>query len=330
MRNLARTLAVWTAVAAPGLAWGHGSTADRAARLDHAVEAAPNDRDALVARAELALELGSPRGAIADLERVAALDGHGPGPSATARQGRELLLARAYLAAGDAAAASVVIASVLEATPAEPRALYLRARLISGAQQHAAAAIDLERSIANTKEPAPSAYLELCKLHVVAGDDERALGVLVSAAERFGPLAVIVDAAIDIERRRERFREALFWHDRSEERLRVSPAGRARRAELLAALGRWSDAEEEAKLGLVAVESLPPARKSSAAMLKAQARLQATVDAAGAQPPSPVAESGLEGRGPGGSFSALALGAGLLLLLASAVRRSLRLSQRQA
>ena len=297
-------------VLAPGVALAHGSSGERAARLDNAVEAAPNDHDVLVERAALELETGASRLAIADLERAAKLDA----PASAAFE-RDLMLARAHLAAGDDDEAGAVIERLLAAAPGEPRALYVRARLREAAGEHVPAASDLALSIAGTREPAASAYLELAALHVAAGDDDLAIAALTTATDRLGALAVLIDEAVAIEIRRERFGQALAWSDRAEERLRVSPSGRARRAELLARLDRWAEAGAEASMGLAAVEALPSTRQSSVAVVATRAQLQATLDAARAQPApndAPPAKN---------HAFWVSLGAGLLLLAASAARR---------
>ncbi len=322
MTRLTLAIALSALALTPDVAWAHGSLAERSAHVDHALEARPGDREALLSRAELDLEAGSPERAIVDLENARRLAGDCP--RAARRSGGlclavELLLAEAYAAAGDGPSADEVLARVLGESPAEPRALYLRARAAAADARYGDAARDLESSLAATSEPAASAYVELAGLHVADGSDDLAMRVLESAAQRLGPLVVLIDPAIDIEVRRGRFAEALSWTDRWEPRMLASPAGRAARAELLVGLGRAKEAEAEAHLGLEVIAALPRARRSSLAIVAVEARLQATMTAARESVAHPAPAESPPGLRPWGLIAGLAA---LLLLTASGLRRS--------
>ncbi len=149
MKRSVLVLVLGSVALGPGRAWAHGSVSERSAQADQLVNAHPGDPEALVARARLALDTGYPDDAVVDLEDAArVVGGCGTGPRVARCREIDLVLAEAWLEAGDDGSAGDALERVLSESATEPRALYLRAQIAAREGRHRDAARDLAASLA--------------------------------------------------------------------------------------------------------------------------------------------------------------------------------------
>jgi Flp pilus assembly protein TadD len=108
-----------------------------------------------------------------------------------------------------------------------------------------------------------------------AGDPSRALESLEEASATLGPLVVLESYALDLEQRAGRFDAALTRLERLAGGSSRQESWLIRRAAILVQAGRSDDALLCLRQALVAIERLPPHRRSAPATtrLEAQARL---------------------------------------------------------
>lgn len=252
---------------APPLAKAHGSVAERLAAKNDEIEAAAEAAPLLLERAGIRADAGDWRGAMADIERAAALDPelsevHYLRGVLLWRQGRNL----------DAADAS--LSQFLAREPASALGYVYRARARADLGRSLAAARDFSEAIARQRRAGPDLFLERAQALVDAGDAylaEALLG-LEDGLDALGTLPALALAAAEIEAR-------LGRTDAAVERLAVATQGfpiqapwRVRRGEIFESAGRVAEAREAYRRGLAELRALPAARQRLPGMKSVGAR----------------------------------------------------------
>ncbi len=247
----------------------HARDPTEAEAADARVRSRPRDAEAWLARAQLRFRWGDAPGALADLDRARRLGAH---PSRFALE-RGLAL----LEVGKVESAEERLRDFLERHPHHVQARASRGRALALLGRPAEAARELEHAIGRSAAPTPDLYLSRARalLEAEAGDPSRALESLEEARARLGPLVVLESYALDLEQSDGRFDAALARVERLAAGSPRQESWLIRRAAILARIGRPGDAAASLRMALLAIERLPPHRRSAraTARLEAKARL---------------------------------------------------------
>ncbi len=182
-----------------------------------------------------------------------------------------------YLESGKPAMARIILDRILAGGEA-PDALRQRARAWEELGEPAEAAADLDRAMILAGSATPGDYLRRARLQSAAGYQDAALSGLDQGLARLGALPVLELAALDIEAQRGNYEKALRRLDLLLRRTPRQPHWLVRRAELLQHAGLITEARLAFSTALDAIESLPHARRRSAAVLRLERRCQAALE----------------------------------------------------
>lgn len=185
--------------------------------------------------------------------------------------------AEVFLESGQPETAKKVLDRILVADD-DPTALRLRARAWEDLGRPAEAAADLHRAMGLSGDPTPGDYLRRARLQAATGRSDAALRGLDEGLARLGAVPVLELAAVNIDAGRGDYRKAL---QRLDLLLRTSPRQPhwlVRRAELLQLDGQYTEARLAFGAALNAVESLPPARRRTAAALRLEQRCRGALE----------------------------------------------------
>jgi len=179
---------------------------------------------------------------------------------------------------GRAEAAKQALDQFLKFNGDHAEACVLRARVLAelGAPDEAIA--DLSTAIALSARAQPDWFLERARL--VATQAERideALRGLDEGLARLGQLVTLETLAIDLELRRDRHDAAVARIDRILARMPRKELWLVRRAEVLAGAGRVSEARDSLNAALMAIDTLPPSRRRTKAVLDLEAQARSSL-----------------------------------------------------
>ena len=150
--------------------------------------------------------------------------------------------------------------------------LVTRARVLAKTGARLEAARDFTQAITLTPLE-PELYVERAQ---VLGGDERYVGEALQGLDegikRLGPLVTLQLAAIDLELRNKNYDAALTRLDLITAQSERKETWLVRRGEILKAAGRNEEAREAFNAALAAIDSLPPHRRQSKAVLALQLR----------------------------------------------------------
>ena len=169
--------------------------------------------------------------------------------------------------------AKLVLDRFLDQQPAHVEGLITRGRVLAKLGARMEAAHDFTQAIAVAQPPEPELYLE--RAQVLGGDNrfvQEALRGLDEGIKRLGPLVTLELAAIEIELRRKNYDAALDRLDLIAAQSERKEMWLVRRGEILKAAGRNEEAHVAFNAALVAIESLPPARRQSRAIIALELR----------------------------------------------------------
>ena len=249
---------------------------------DARVRSHPQDAEVWVARAQLRLRWGDAPGALADLDRALRLGAHPP------RFALERGLA--LLELGQVVSAEEQLGDFLERHPLHVQARASHARALALLGRPAEAARELEHAIEGSEAPTPDLYLGRARvlLEADAGNPSRALESPEEARARLGPLVVLESYALDLEQRAGRFDDALVRIGRLAAGSSRPEPWLIRRATILEKAGRPRAAVQSLRSALLAIERLPPQRRSAPATTRLQAQASLSLE----RLESPVASGG--------------------------------------
>ena len=162
----------------------------------------------------------------------------------------------------------------LKKKPGHADGFLLRARVLSGLKDHAAAVRDFDRNLALTQQPLPECFLERAEALVALGDKDSAVKGLDEGLGRLGNLTTLQSAAIAIEVALGRYDAALVRTDRVLADLRRKETWLTRRGEILEAAGRREEALRTYEEALSALEQLSAHHRNIKPMQELEARLR--------------------------------------------------------
>lgn len=167
--------------------------------------------------------------------------------------------------------AKLVLDLFLTKQPNHFEGLMVRARVLANLGSTAGAVEDFTRAIAQSADP--ELYLE--RAEIIARDEkhiDEALNGLDDGIKRLGPIVTLQLRAIELELRRQNYDSALSRLDLIAAQSERKEAWLVRRGEILKLAGRDEEARAAFNAALLAIESLPPARRQSKAVRALQVR----------------------------------------------------------
>ena len=171
--------------------------------------------------------------------------------------------------------AKFVLDRFLRQQPNHVEGLVTRARVLSRIGARVQAAQDFTQALALAPTPEPEIYLERAK--ALAGDKryfEEALRGLDEGIKRLGPVVTLQLAAIDLELSRRNYDSALTRLDVIAAQSERKEMWLIQRGEILRSAGRIEEARAAFNAALVAIDSLPPERRQTRAVIALQLRAQ--------------------------------------------------------
>lgn len=174
--------------------------------------------------------------------------------------------------------AKFVLDRFLRQQPDHCEGLVTRARVLAKIGARLEAARDFTQALAAAPTPEPELYLE--RAQVLAGAAQYiqdALRGLDEGIKRLGPLVTLELAAIDLELRRKNYAAALTRLDVITAQSERKETWLVRRGEILKAAGRNEEARDAFNAALVAIDSLPPARRQSRTIIALQLRARSAL-----------------------------------------------------
>src|SRR5688572_23554831 len=255
----------------------HEGLHEEIAALTRTLEARPDDAGLLLRRAELYRLHRQWSSALADLARAQELEPR--------LDGALLCGARVFLEAGVPASALALVERYLVLRPDDPEALRVRAELALRRGAIERAVRDLDRALLGPAPVEPDHYLARAEVLARLGPQgvQRALDGLDAGLERLGPVAALELCAIDLELARGHFDDALARLDQVLARAPRPERWLAQRGEILRAAGRPEEALQAFVEARVALGSLPPSRRSSAAVGELESAVECRLHELGAR-----------------------------------------------
>jgi predicted Zn-dependent protease len=176
----------------------------------------------------------------------------------------DLARGKMLLESGRFERARLALDRFLRLQPDHYEGLITRARVFDRIGLRSQAIDDFTHALTHPAVPDPDLYIE--RAHVTAKDDQRideALNGLDEGIKRLGPLVTLQLTAIDLELRRHNYDAALARLDAVTSQSERKETWLVRRGEILKLAGRQEEARAAFNAALVAIESLPPARRQS-------------------------------------------------------------------
>lgn len=254
--------------------WAHGPIHEQIARLDGQIVEQPENVELYFRRGRLFLVHRDWQAALADFDRVEKLD-----PTLTSVT---VFRAEAYLGKSDPKSA----AALLEALVALPedrtkpqnrsRAFFLLGQARDALEQPSTAAVAYQRSIELIERPTPDHYLACARAYAKAGPSrfEEAIRVLDQGSEQLGSLVVLERYALELEVESKNFDPALKRIDRLLEQSTRRESWLMEKGRVLLAAGRRDAARASLEEAQKALESLPPHRRGTRAMVELAAEIK--------------------------------------------------------
>ena len=185
----------------------------------------------------------------------------------------ELARGKMLFESGKLQRAKLTLDRFLTQQPAHYEGLLTRARVLAKLGARSDAAKDFTHALTMSSTPEPELYLE--RANVLAGDEQRineALRGLDEGIDKLGPLVTLQVAAIDLELRSKNYDRALTRLDQIAAQSERKEAWLVRRGEILKLAGRDEEARAAFNAALVAIDSLPAARRQSRAVTALELR----------------------------------------------------------
>jgi predicted Zn-dependent protease len=261
-------------LAATGPVTAHPGIDEQIAEITARLAASPNDAVLLLRRGELHRVHRDWEPAEADYRAAKAAD-----PDLVVV---DFCLARLLVESGRPTAAKPLLDRFLERRPSDTDARALRARVLMDTGQPLAAAKDLDAAIRNAKDGVarPEHYLDRARALAAAGPDHlaEAIAGLDEGLVALGDAVTIELYAIDLELSRHNYDAALKRIDRLASQSARQEPWLIRRAAILEAAGRKSDALGAYRTALASIDKLPASRKTNRAVSRLADEARAGVE----------------------------------------------------
>jgi predicted Zn-dependent protease len=268
MRLAAMLVLALLAPEAPALA--HADILEQITAVNAEIAEAPRHARLYLRRGELHRLHRDPAAAAADYDRAAAL--------APDLSDIDFAHGRLDLEFGDPGAALTRLDRYVAARPEQVDGYIVRARAREALGDTAGAVADFDRAIGLSPAPGPELFLRRAALQ----DPAAALAGLDAGIARIGPVATLVQAAVEAALRAERPDAALDRLALMPEAVRGAPIWLALRGDLLARTGAAAEAAEAYDAALDAIAGRSVARRNRDAMRRLEGELREKLAALGA------------------------------------------------
>jgi tetratricopeptide (TPR) repeat protein len=253
--------------------WGHGDVHLQIEEVTKQIEKEPRNALLYLKRGELFRAHGEWDSALADFERVGAID-----PKLDII---DFSRGKVFFEANWPQSAKIVLDRFLARHTNHVDALSLRARCQVKLGQRLAAARDFTSAIGFSDEPQPELYLERAQALTDEGPAhyQQAMLGLEEGIKKLGPLITFQLYAIDLELKQKQYDTALA---RLEKVSAASPRKEtwlARKGEILQLAGHTPEACEAFRAALKAISQLPEQRRNVPAMVELEKRVKAVLEA---------------------------------------------------
>lgn len=252
------------------VSWGHGDRSEHLARLDAKIEADPDSIRNLLERAEAHRRLGHYDESLADLDRVQTI---APGDRQV-----HYLRGLTHFDHGEFAKAETSLRRYIDSKPDSPSAHAALGETLTELGRHEEAGDEYALAIAIQPTPIPDHFIARAKAYRAAGKLDLAIEGLDEGMSSMGPLVTLQRLAIEIERDRGNTAGAIA---RIDDVLATAPRKETwlvHKGAILASAGRQDEAFDAFRRARVALESLPPRIRSSAAMRALQEHIAIHLD----------------------------------------------------
>jgi len=236
------------AVAAPEV-HAHGAASERIRELTTAIARTPTDVTAIIERADLYRETGDWNHALADYEHALALD--------SARIDVHLGRARVLIEKGAWSEALRAIDAFVREEPGDARAWRLLSLSLSGLGRVPEAVDALTLAIDLSDPPSPDDYVRRAQLQASLGRSQidAAVAGLDEGLDRLGAAVALQHLAIDLERQRGSYDDALTRLDRMQRQYVRAETLLVLRGDILTDAGRPTEASAAYREALLAIEA---------------------------------------------------------------------------
>ncbi len=210
--------------------------------LDHAIQAAPDQAELLLRRAELFRQYRQWPAALRDLDAAERLS-----PEAALTTRLNYQRARLFQQMKQTDQALELIERYLATNPSDPDAHRLLAHILRDLGQTEKAIAAARDALRLNARPSPDDYIELASIENASGDSQSAVATLDLGISRLGPIVSLQLAAIAIDEQAGEFTAALqrldaLGHAGMQEESRL-----VRRARVLSAAGRHEEARKDCR-----------------------------------------------------------------------------------
>lgn len=257
-----RLLLALLVVSAPLFA--HEGLHEQIAELTKRIEADPANAALYLGRGELYRLHEELEPALRDYDRAAALDPR----LHSVDLGRGLL----WTASGRLPDAIGALRRYVAAEPNDPEGHVALARALVRAGRASESAVEYTAALRGV--PEPDIAIERAKALLAAGRAAEALRGLDDMLARLGPVVTLQLSAIDIEVQRGDLDGALRRIDAALAATPRSETWLERRGDILTCAGRPAEAREAYQAALEVLESLPPERRATRAVMERERRLR--------------------------------------------------------
>ena len=248
---------------------GHGGIHEQIESLTREIGQSSSDAQLYLRRGELHRIHRDWTAALADYAAAARL-----GPELAQV---EFCRGRMLLEAGRPAEAKIALDRFLSGDPRNPEALVARARTLTKLARHEASAEDYTRALEHHAQPKPDLFVERAQAEAAAGRVDAGLRGLDEGIRRFGPLVTLELPAIELELRAHRYDRALARLALVSSQSPRKETWQARQGEILELANRATEALQAYSAALKAIETLPPERRRTAAMMELTERVQSAM-----------------------------------------------------
>ena len=251
---------------APQKVWAHGELLIRIGAATEKIAVATNSAQLYLERGELYREDKNWAAAKADYDQTTALD---PGLSDKVNFCRAKMLDDS----GELETSRAMFTGILSNSPTDGEALVGRARVLIKLNQRPAAIQDYQNGIEHLTKPQPEYFLELAQALSADGKPVEALLSLDQGIGVYGPLISLQTFALDLELAQKNYDTAIVRVDTIIERSIRKEDWLAKRADILLAAGRLTEAQKSFEAALSAISILPWRLQQGLAMQNLQSRI---------------------------------------------------------
>lgn len=243
--------------------------------INEQIHADPQNYLLHIKRGELHAEHSEWETALADYDRAQEL-----GPEALAKD-LDLLRGYVWLRSGEPALARAALDRYLIYKPGSSQAHLASARVWAALDREEEALDDYNEAITLAKAPTPNLFIERAELLVATGKTQEAIAGIEDGVRRIGPIATLVQFAVETERAAGNNKAALIWIERLSPQLQQSPRWLLVKGDVYADSDDAERATQAWQEARTSINNLPESRQQLPVFQKLMAELETRLGRAG-------------------------------------------------